>query len=138
MRFAFTILTTVFASLLANASDLTVYLKGARSDEGTLLVSIYDRADSFPRTAMRTEKAIIQNGQGMLIFKDLKPGTYAIAVAHDANNNGELDKNGFGIPVEGYGFSRQASAPFGPPKFEAACFPVGKLKTATNIELKYF
>ena len=38
-------------------------------------------------------------------FNDIPPGTYAIAVFHDENANGKLDKNFLGIPCEGYGAS---------------------------------
>lgn len=121
-----------------DTADLVVHFSGARSDEGTMVISLFDRAEAFPNAAMKTAKTTIQNGEGTLTFKGLKPGTYAIAVAHDANNNGEMDKNGLGIPTEGFGFSNQAKVIFGPPKFAAACFPVGKNVTATNIEIRYF
>lgn len=153
MRVLSAILATIFIAGSADAqnkprglreaalgdADLTVHFNGARSDDGMVLISLYDSADLFPKVAVRTAKARIQNGIGKLVFKNLKPGTYALAAAHDANNNGELDKNGFGIPTEGFGFSRQAKVIFGPPKFDAACFPVeSRSRTATTIELRYF
>jgi Uncharacterized protein conserved in bacteria (DUF2141) len=40
----------------------------------------------------------------------------------DENGNGVLDKNFFGVPVEGYGFSNDARGSMGPPAFEKAAF----------------
>ncbi|MDB2408843.1 DUF2141 domain-containing protein [Crocinitomicaceae bacterium] len=39
---------------------------------------------------------------------------------HDKNNNGKLDKNAFGIPLEPYGFSQNARARFSAPSFNDA------------------
>jgi len=36
---------------------------------------------------------------------------------HDLNGNGELDTNFVGLPQEPYGFSNNATANFGPPKW---------------------
>ena len=36
---------------------------------------------------------------------NLEPGDYAVAIYHDENGNGQLDKRLFGIPKEPYGFS---------------------------------
>ena len=37
--------------------------------------------------------------------ENVKPGNYAIAVFHDLNGNGKLDRNLIGLPSEPYGFS---------------------------------
>ncbi len=44
----------------------------------------------------------------------------AIAAYHDANDNGVLDRNALGIPTERYGYSADAGAIAGPPKFSEA------------------
>lgn len=54
-----------------------------------------------------------------LDFADLSPGGYAVALFHDENDNGRLDKR-FGIPTEGFGFSNNPHFWFGPPSFKAA------------------
>ncbi|UUZ49269.1 DUF2141 domain-containing protein [Massilia sp. B-10] len=56
------------------------------------------------------------------MFKDLPEGEYAFAVYHDANANGQMDKNLLGIPTEDYAFNNNAVGKMGPPKFEAAKF----------------
>ncbi len=55
-------------------------------------------------------------------FSGIPNGDYTIAVFHDINNNGKLDKNFLGIPKEGYAFSKNAMGTFGPPNFDKAQF----------------
>lgn len=54
-----------------------------------------------------------------------RPGRYAVALMHDLDGDGVMDKNFLGIPTEGYGFSRDAPTGFRGPAFEAAAFDVG-------------
>ena len=53
-------------------------------------------------------------------FPELEEGKYAVAVFHDENKNGKLDKNYLGIPTEVYGFSNNARRTFSAPSFEEA------------------
>jgi uncharacterized protein (DUF2141 family) len=48
----------------------------------------------------------------------------ALSVFHDANNDGKLGANPAGVPIEPYGFSRDARGRFGPPEFDAAAIDV--------------
>ena len=56
---------------------------------------------------------------------EIPPGTYAIGVYIDENENKKLDRNFFGIPKEQQEFSNHARA-FGIPKFEEASFVIEK------------
>ena len=53
-------------------------------------------------------------------FAELAEGKYAVAVFHDENKNGILDKNYLGIPTEAYGFSNNARRTFSAPSFKEA------------------
>jgi uncharacterized protein (DUF2141 family) len=57
-----------------------------------------------------------------ITIKDIQPGNYAVAIFHDVNQNGKLDKNIFGIPTEDYGFSNNARGSFGPPSYKDCSF----------------
>ena len=63
------------------------------------------------------------NARVTIVFNDVPPGEYAISLLHDENGNGKADTVLF-LPKEGFGFSRDAKARFGPPKFSAAAFTV--------------
>ena len=72
-----------------------------------------------------------------LSFADVGPGDYAIAVLHDENRNGKMDKL-LGLPREGIGFSRNPVIRTGPPAFGAVEFPVGAQPVAETIRMQYF
>jgi len=68
-----------------------------------------------------------------IVIDSLASGTYSIRYFHDENSNKKLDTNWLGLPVEGYGFSNNASASFGTPPIEERLFD---LKENLKIELK--
>jgi len=65
------------------------------------------------------------------------PGTYAIAVFHDENDNHHFDTNFLGLPVEGYGFSNNAAISMGPPAFGSVRFTAHQGDNAVPIRLRY-
>ena len=70
-------------------------------------------------------------------FKDVPFGTYAVAIFHDTNSNGKLDKNLFGIPKESYAFSNNVYGALGlPPNFNEASFKVDGNKII-KIKIEY-
>jgi uncharacterized protein (DUF2141 family) len=64
------------------------------------------------------------------------PGTWALAVIHDENGNGRLDKF-MAIPREGFGFSRNPRIRMGPPRFEEVRFEVGGTPVRQVVRMKY-
>ena len=75
------------------------------------------------------------NKTASISFDQLPPGTYAVAVFHDKNNNGILDKNMLGIPLERYGFSNNARETFSAPSFNSASIDLSSDK-AIGIYIK--
>jgi len=73
---------------------------------------------------------------GAMLFADLPSGNYAIALIHDENSNNKLDTT-FGIPREGFGFSRNPAIHFGPPSFSAAEFAVKTGEISQSVKMKY-
>jgi uncharacterized protein (DUF2141 family) len=67
----------------------------------------------------------------------MKAGAYAIAVVHDADENGELNTSFVGRPKEWWGVSNNAPAHrFGPPKFEEAKFQYEGGKKTLKVKLQ--
>jgi uncharacterized protein (DUF2141 family) len=66
-----------------------------------------------------------------------QPGTYALAVYHDADADRHLKRSGLGLPREGYGFSNNPSTLFGLPSFRAVRLPVPRTDTETRVKLRY-
>lgn len=114
---------------------LTVRVVGLRNNKGQLAVALFDRSEAFPKQerAMRGKLVAIRERAATVVFEGLKPGRYAVAVLHDENRNEKMDFNWVGMPLEGYGFSRDASALFGPPSFEDAAV---KLTSTSRIWVK--
>ena len=56
------------------------------------------------------------------IFRGIPEGTYGLSAFHDKNNNGKLDTNFVGMPIEDYCASNNARGFMGPPSFDDAKF----------------
>ncbi|MEO1080371.1 MAG: DUF2141 domain-containing protein [Pseudomonadota bacterium] len=109
----------------ARAADLTVAIQGMSERTGTLYWSLFDSAKDFEGDgpAVFAAQARVADGELRTTIHGLPAGRYAVKLFHDANNNGELDRNLVGIPTEGYGFSNNAGRR-GPPRFEDAAVTV--------------
>ncbi len=70
-------------------------------------------------------------------FENLQPGSYAVAILHDANSDDKVNRNFIGIPLEGFGFSRNPIIRTGPPKFNDAVVLVAGPSTNIQIQLNY-
>ena len=49
-------------------------------------------------------------------------GQYVLSALHDEDNNGELNTNFIGMPVEGVAASSNAQGKMGPPSYDEARF----------------
>jgi uncharacterized protein (DUF2141 family) len=119
---------------------LTVHVNGLRNNQGQLAVALFASAAAFPRQerALRGQMVRIVGGRARVTFRDLRPGVYAVAVLHDENTNQKMDFNFLGMPLEGYGFSNDAAALFGPPSFASAAFRLLPRPSTVSIKARYF
>jgi uncharacterized protein (DUF2141 family) len=67
----------------------------------------------------------------------LPPGTYALAVYHDANANHAFDRNLLGRPTEAFGFSNDAPVHFALPPFDKVRFGLPPEGRTLAISLRY-
>jgi uncharacterized protein (DUF2141 family) len=114
----------VFISLafLGATYDLEVQVEGIPNTKGTLFIGLFNSSATFPNYG-KQYKGVVVTHEGkshVYKFKNLPKDTYALAIYHDENKNGKLDKNLFGAPTEAYGFSNNARETFSAPSFEAA------------------
>lgn len=120
---------------------IPVRIVGLRNDAGEVLVALFTSAANFDaHQALRGGTAAITDGTAQVVFANVPPGTYAVSFIHDENSNGKLDTNAFGIPTEGFGFSRDATGSFGPPAFEQVRFDHADAapSTETLIHATYY
>ena len=127
-------------SAAAQASELTVDIEGLRNTTGVVQVALFRTADGYPQRpelAARTRTGPVALPITVVSFDDLEPGTWALAVLHDENENGRLDTTLFGVPKEGIGASREATRRLGEPRFEDARFEVGSNDLHLRVAVKY-
>ncbi|MDI3320433.1 DUF2141 domain-containing protein [Pinibacter soli] len=120
-----TLLTFISFRKTEKSGSLKVTLTGMRNDKGTVLVGLYKTENGFPfdaTKAFKGAKAEIKNGNAEVDFEDIPSGVIAIAALHDEDNNMQMARKPNGLPDEEYGFSNDAKATFGPPKFDKASF----------------
>lgn len=121
-------LAALCASSLAAAADLTLEVRGLESSQGTVMVAVFADAEGWLRQPVAVARQSVAGQQGgvlQLTLKDLPAGRLAFSVFHDLNDNGRMDRNAIGVPLEPFAFSNNAVAAFGPPRFEQASFEPG-------------
>jgi|WetSurMetagenome_2_1015567.scaffolds.fasta_scaffold134242_2 uncharacterized protein (DUF2141 family) len=117
---------------------LLVMVQGFKNTDGQLMVGLYNTAgDYINKDPYKGSKTAISANQELIKFENIPYGDYAIAVIHDMNMDGKLDKNAIGIPTEGYGFSNDAMGKYGPPTFLEASFVFAGRDEEKIINLEY-
>jgi uncharacterized protein (DUF2141 family) len=122
---------------------VTITVEGLRNDKGTVMIGIFNKADGFPENykSVYIQQVIPTTTmkKTSAVFELPADSNYAVAVIHDENNNGKLDTNFLGMPIEGYGFSNNKSAIFGAPSFKDCSFSLkNKTSESIKISLKYW
>lgn len=130
----------VLACTVASAEEphiaLSLHVAGAEPQKGQILATLFGSEESYMREPTKIVSGPVDaKGSVVLNFGKLEPGDYAISVIYDENTNGELDTGLFGIPKEKFGFSNNASAKFGPPKWKDARFVLVGEDTQLEIRL---
>lgn len=119
----------------SQAADLAVSVTGAQPAAGQVLISVFDRSETWMKQPVANKALpVAPDGTAKITF-DLAPGTYAIALIHDTNGNDQMDTNALGIPTEAFGFSNRARARFGPPAFRKAAFELPQQGAHVTISL---
>lgn len=121
-------------------ATLEVTIGNVKNDKGFILVSLFNEEDGFPGqsdSAFKNEKIAADLTENKIVFENIPLGTYAIAVFHDENDNGQLDKNLLGIPTEGYGSSNNQKKLFRAPNFDECKFKVEEAAISIDIRLNY-
>lgn len=117
---------------------ITVRLVGVRATKGGVLhVGLHrEPGAGFPGPSQFTNQTVRLSGEESILSFDAPPGTYAVAVFHDANANGRMDSNFLGMPKEGYGVSNDVRPKFRAPRFSEAAVHVGR-DTTLVVRMAY-
>jgi uncharacterized protein (DUF2141 family) len=109
------------------------------SKKGEILAALFLSEKGFPvnaDAAYKVARATAVNGIAILEFSNVPKGTYAIALFHDTNNDGELNTNLLGIPKEGYGVSNNVKNLFSSPGYKQCAFQHAA-ETSLTIIMRY-
>ena len=131
---------------------LVVELSGLRNFSGEICFNLFDGSEGFPddsgsivaEQCVNLASTALSNDMPStdvvipIVFEDLVAGrSYAVSVLHDEDGDGELDQGSFGIPTEGFGFSKNPEIGMSAPEFhESAVLVLGEM--TTSVEMIYF
>jgi uncharacterized protein (DUF2141 family) len=120
-----------------HAAELTVTVTDIRVATGTIRIGVVDSEAAWNNEAqpVAAQTAAANGSELTFRFAALPPGTYAVQVLHDENDNGELDENFMGIPTEGYGFSNNSQVKRRV-RFDEAQFAVADDDTTVTVRLR--
>ena len=113
-----------------NKTSITATVVNVTSDSGKVGFALYNKT-TFMMRPLQSKNAKIENGKSTVIFKNIKAGEYAVICFHDKNDNGRMDFQENGMPLEDYGASNNVMN-FGPPRYDDAKFVV----TNKNVTLE--
>ncbi len=105
----------------ASGATVTVTIENVLSDGGTILAGLHTTDTFMKGVGVSNAMAPAVKGEVTLTFENVEPGTYAIMVMHDANDNKQMDMDSNGIPQESYATSGEMNM-YGPPSFENSKF----------------
>lgn len=116
------------------AEWIDIRISPLRSSRGNVFVAVYERGGWLVPGKFRTYRNVPANVGGLSVrVTGLPKGHYAVAVFHDENKNGRVDKNWLGLPAEGWGFSRLT--PLRVPSFDEVSFATGH--GPTDVKMRY-
>jgi len=116
-------------------TNLKVEIQNVRVLEGTVHIALFRPGKDFPEGKPLEGRRMEVASKSVQMMFSVEPGNYAIAVYHDENGNGKMDKRMFGIPKEPYGFSNNFKPVMSVPKFSDCQFTVGASGKIISIKL---
>ena len=119
-------------------AELTLIIEDVKDFEGEFMIAVYDKAENFTDKPLSNMKKAVKSEESQKIGLKIPYGTYSVAIFQDMNDNGELDKNFFGVPKEAFGFTNKSISGMGKPSFEETKFEFSKKQAEVKITLKHF
>lgn len=110
--------------MFSQTSDILITVKGFRELKGVLKVGLFNDEESFKKKLNPLDSLILKISSDSESFElfNISHAEYALAVYHDENEDGILNKKQLGIPLEGVGFSNVDTFKKKPPRFADASF----------------
>ena len=122
-----------------DTGSLALSIQNLETAGGEVHIALYGNEADFMETEKRIAGLVIpvKSRETLQVTLGSFPfGSYAIAVFHDLNKNGKLDKNTLGIPTEPYAFSNNPKIKWRAPAFQEVCFELRQAALTLDIQLK--
>jgi uncharacterized protein (DUF2141 family) len=120
----------------AATQTLTVTYAGIETQEGAIMVALFDREAAFNGGAPVRVAMIPANAASVTTtFAGLAPGRYAIKSFHDIDGDTQMSTNPMGMPIEPFAFSNNARGNMGPPTWADSAFDISGA-TTQNISIR--
>ena len=135
----FAIAFPVLPSLSQSTSTVLLEVSSFKNTRGILNCRLFTKPSDFPDgEGILTVRVPIAGPNTSCTFSNIEPGTYAVAVVHDENSDGKLDKNFVGVPSEGYGVSNNKTYALSAPKWDESIFTIAPSESKTlQVKLRY-
>ena len=141
-KFLFLLLPFVFhlgdTAIDPKEGVLHLQVSNIQKPEGIIWIGVYDSKENF----LIKEKAIVkgveigETGTIEMTVENVKFGDCAVAIFHDINGNGEMDRSWLGVPIEPYAFSRKPRSKWRLPRFNEVVIDFAPRSTKLSVELK--
>jgi uncharacterized protein (DUF2141 family) len=135
-----TILILISTIISNNHTDtLTLQVENIESANGSIKLALFNSTDAFLKDDQAAYvKSYTHQSAGTIHIEwpEIAYGTYALAIYHDENDNGKLDKNLFGIPSEPYSFSNNPKIKWRGPQFEESKFDFSENNKKLVLKLR--
>jgi uncharacterized protein (DUF2141 family) len=126
------------AATANRTASLTIRVERVSAKGGILRLGLYD-VRQYPdddSTPVATADVPARTGLTIVTLTGLPPGRYAIESFQDINGNGKMDTTWLGLPLEPYGFSRDAKPFLSKPGFNFVAFTLMPGENSQTLHLQ--
>ena len=126
------------ACVAAPAANLVIHIENVLPAGGVLRLGLYDetRYPDDNSTPIASADIPAVPGETTVTLHGLAPGVYAIQAFQDVNANNKMDTSWVGLPLEPFGFSRDATPFLSKPSFGAVAFTLAAGENSQVIHLQ--
>ena len=118
-------------------ADLVIHVGNVSPKGGIMRLGVYDAA-GYPddKNPIASADVPATPGETVITLTGLAPGAYAIEAYQDVNSNDRMDKSWIGLPLEPYGFSRNARPVLSKPGFDRVRFTLAAGRNVQTLKLQ--
>lgn len=120
----------------AHAAEVEIAVTGVAEARGHVHVDLCTRATFLKDDCPFSGAARATPGETLVRIDGVPPGEYAAQVFQDRNDNGKVDQNFLGVPLEPVGFSNDAPIRLTGPRFKDAAFAVVRRVERITLRLR--